>query len=215
MKVVELLRKVGSKAGLIQIEEASQTIEVTVWQKQVVSLQQLQEEAEKNELEALAAPPPEITIDFAHLFEALKIEKPAHGWTVEKLKEALGDSLSKNRQEAAAAASTILKSNQVPPEDIIKDAVNRDKALDSYEVFVAKKMEDRSASRKQIMEELRQQIRESEAQIEKLNISQDNDEKNFAEWQSRKMQQEEDLARVVSLLTSEPEITVGKAKKKI
>ena len=65
-----------------------------------------------------------------------------------------------------------------------------------------------------MIEELRQQIRESEEQVKKLNASQANDERNFEEWQNKKVQKEEELAQVVSLLTPEPEITVGKTKKK-
>jgi len=213
LKVVEVLRKVGSKAGLIHYDsEVAQSIEVTVWEKQVISLQQLQDDAEKKQREELSAPPPEISVDFAQVFDALKIPPPAHGWTVETLKQALGDALQKGHQEASSAATALLAQNQVPADDIIKDAVNRDKALDSYEAFVAKKMEERSASRKRIMEDLRQQIKESEAQIERLNLSQASDDRNFQQWQNKKVEKEEELAKVVALLTSQSEISVGKKK---
>lgn len=214
MKVVELLRRAGAMAGLIRVDDEIQSVEVTVWEKRIVSLQQLQQDAEREQQQGLAAPPPEITVGFDQVFAAVGIQQPQHGWTVDKLKEALGDTLSKDHQKAAGEASTILQSNKIPPEDIIRDAVSRDKALDSYETFLGKKIEERANSRKTLIEDLKQRIQESEQQILNLKASQENDVKSFEEWQNKKVQKEEELARVVSLLTQEPSITLGKNRKK-
>ena len=203
MKVVELIRKVGAKAGLLHVQDEVQMVEIEVFEKRIISLQELQQA----EQETLAAPPPEITISFPQIFEAIKLPVPAHGWTVEKVREMIR---SLGRPEAGKAVLEALKKDNVPVDDIIKDAVSRDKALDSYENFVAKKMEDRSTSRKRAIEELKQQIEESQQQIHKLQSSQSKEETAFRDWQNRKVQEEEELAEAVSLFTTDHGITVGK-----
>lgn len=203
MKVVELIRKAGAKAGLIHVQEEVGTIEIEVFEKRIISLRELQQA----EQETLAAPPPEITISFAQIFEAINLPVPTHGWTVEKVREMVR---SLGRQDAGKAVLEALKKDNVPAEDIIKDAVSRDKALDSYETFVVKKLEERSAARTRAVEEYHQQIAECQEQIRTLQSSQSKEEKAFRDWQNRKVREEEEMAEAVLLLTQDHGITIGK-----
>lgn len=213
MKVLELLRKAGAKAGLLHVEEEVKTIEIKIVEKKIVSLKKLQEEVEQENLSEL---PPEITVSLDSVFEALNLPAPPHGWGPERILQMLdSDELkSKSHKEAAEAVLVALGQSQVKPEDVLKDAVSRDKALDSYERFVEKKMEDRASSRKKAIAELRREIQESEDHIRKLEGMQSHDENAFREWQSRKIAKEEDLARVASLFLQDHGITVGNNKNK-
>ncbi|HSP07586.1 MAG TPA: hypothetical protein VLR94_10435 [Acidobacteriota bacterium] len=213
MKVLEMLRKAGAKAGLLQIEEETKTIEIKIVEKKIVSLKKLEEEVEQ---EDLSSAPPEVTVGFDRVFEAMNLQPPAHGWTVERIHQMLdsNEMKSKSRKEVAEAILVALGQNQVKPEDVVKDAASRDKALDSYEQFVEKKMQDRAVSRKRTIEELHREIKESEEQIRKLEASQSRDDAAFQEWQTRKVAKEEELARVASLFLENHGITVGNNKKK-
>lgn len=213
MKVVELLKKAGSKAGLLHIEEEVRTIEIKIVEKKIVSLKQLETEVDT---QSLTETPPELTVGFDRVFEAMNIPAPEHGWTIERIREMLDSNelKSKSHKEVAEAVLVALGQNQVKPDDIIKDAASRDKALDSYEQFVERKLHDRSLSRKTATVDLRHQIQECEDQIRKLDAAQFQDEEAFREWQKQKVAKEEELARVASLFLDNHGITVGENKTK-
>lgn len=213
MKVIDLIRKAGAKAGLLQVAEEVRTVEIKIVEKKIVSLKELQSETEK---ETLAEMPAEITISFDRVFEALNLPVPEHGWTAEKVAQLLhSDEIkSKAHKEAAEAILVILGQNQVKPNDILQDALNRDHALDSYENFVEKKMQERSAARKKAETILHQRIQECEDEIRKLEAAQTRDAAALSEWQAQKVAKEEELARVASLFLQDHGITVGNNKKK-
>lgn len=213
MKVVELLKKAGSKAGLLHIEEEVKTFEIKIVEKKIVSLKQLETEVDTQDL---TEAPPELTVGLDRVFEAMNLPAPEHGWTVERIREMLdSDPLkSKPQKEAAEAVLVALGQNQVKPDDIIKDAAARDKALDSYEQFVERKLHDRAESRKSATANLRREIQECEDQIRKLDAAQSHDEEMFREWQKQKVAKEEELARVASLFLEHHGITVGENKNK-
>ena len=208
-----MLKKAGAKAGLLHVEEEVRTIEIKIVEKKIVSLKQLQDHAEQ---EDLSEAPPEITVGFDRVFEAMSLPSPAHGWSYERILDMLNsDELkSKSHKEAAEAVLVAMGQNQVKPEDVLKDVVSRDKALDSYEQFVEKKVQDRAASRGKAVAGLRRQIQESEEQIKKLEASQSREETVFHDWQRRKVAKEEELARVASLFLQDHGITIGNNKNK-
>ena len=178
MKVLELLKKAGSKTGLLHIEEQVQTFEIKIVERRIISLKELQSESEHTDL---TKSPPELTVSFDRVFEAMNLPAPEHGFTIERICEMLDSQeiKSKPRKEAAEAILVALGQNQVKPEDIVKDAVARDKALDSYEDFVDKKILDRAKQRKSAAADLKHKIQEHEEQIHKLETAQARDEASF------------------------------------
>lgn len=212
MKVLELLRKAGAKAGLLHVEDEVKTVEIKLVAARIVSLKELQSE---NEHTDLTKAPPELTVSFDRVFEAMNLPAPEHGFTIERICEMLDsqDIKSKPRKEAVEAILVALGQNQVKPEDIIKDAVTRDKALDSYEEFVDKKILDRAKQRKSAAADLKRKIQECEEQIHKLETAEARDEATFREWQKQKIAKEEELARVASLFLENHGVSVGNKNK--
>ena len=211
MKVTEFLKTVGAKVGLIRIVEEVRVIEFSSLQTRSVSLNDLMQEFEGTREENVAGSAIELSIDFDQIFQAVNLPPFQHGWNAEKVKELLNSDQFKTLKpnEAKQALLETLHKNQVPVEDIVRDAVHRDKALDSYEEFVTKKLQDRASARQQEIGRMEEQIKDCQERISEIRSSQSKDEESFKEWLQKKIEKEEDLVRVVSLIAEEPGISVG------
>lgn len=206
MKVGDFVRELGIKAGLLHLEEKERAEEVAEISTRVLSLKALMEE----EGEPLTRPPAELSIKFEQLFAALPA--CAHGWTVEKVRELLASETLKNlpRTDLEKAVKEELSKAQVPVEDIVKDALNRDRALDSYQESLEKKFKDREQSVHDRIRELQQEIEDCQKQISELKSSEESSRRLLQEWVDQKSRIEEDMVSVVSLLSDAHGITVTK-----
>ena len=87
---------------------------------------------------------------FDKVFEAAGIKPGRHGWTVERLQRPAAARASSSRMDRAAAQKALLARSgrrRSHVEDLVKDAVARDQALDAFEEFVRGKMDDRMEAR--------------------------------------------------------------------
>jgi hypothetical protein len=100
---------------------------------------------------------------------------------------------------------------QVPVEDIIKDAVSRDQALDSFEQIVHNKLLTLVSSGKNKITELEAEIVEKQGQIKDLRSSIRNYKDTYKNWLCRKTAKEEELLEVVSVIADKQEISLGPA----
>lgn len=157
----------------------------------------------------------ELSISFAEIFKALKISTPAHGWDVDKVLTAISTPQFKaiDAATAKAAMQAMLAASGVPPEDIVQDAVGRDKALDAYEEYAAKKLAERLATHTQDVQTLQKQIAQCETEIARVKTSMTQAEEAFKAWQVKKAEKEEELVKVVSMLTAESKISVSNLNK--
>ena len=153
----------------------------------------------------------ELTIDFAQIYAALKIPTPAHGWNVEKVSAAIASPHFKTLDAATkkAALLAMLGASNAEPKDIVEDAARRDQALDAYEGFARKKLADRVAGVRQAIAEEEERIRLATQAIERHKQAMGEEEQGFSHWLTKKVEQEEELVRVVSLLTDQSVISVG------
>lgn len=153
----------------------------------------------------------ELMIDFGQIYAALKIPVPAHGWNVDKVKAAISNphfaTLDAPTKKAALLA--MLGASNADPKDIVEDAVRRDQALDKYEEFARKKLADRVTGVRQAIAEEEERIKLATQAIERHKQSLGEEEQSFDAWLKKKIEQEEELVRVVSLLTDQSVISVG------
>ena len=216
MKVLKFLEQVAAKAKLIQIaddtkEQQSQTVS---FETTVISLSQLiiekEEEADNN------AGGPELNVSFENIYNALKVAAPQDGWNVDKVLQTLAaeDIKDLSSDKAKKVIKEILVKNNIGIQEIIKDAVNRDKALDTYEQFVYSKLQERTKSRDNQIEELKRQIEDCNKNIGQLEALQSKDKNSFQQWVVKKVEKEEVLVKVVGLLTSDSLISIGQVTPK-
>ncbi len=207
MKVLEFLKKLAANAKLIQIIEETEQEKKSKIETLRISLPHLIRKKELQENESA----PELNTPFDKIYELYKIKPPAHGWDIDKVVNMLSSRGFKeiNCPEAKKALQDIAAGNNILSQDIIKDALSRDQALDSYEQFVYKRIQERIKTREGKRDSLNQKIQECRQEISQLESAQARDKEGFEKWVGKKVLKEEELVNVVSLLTSDNLISVG------
>ena len=157
--------------------------------------------------------PAQGAVDLGQVYDAAKIETPAHGYTVLKVAHMLesehirtlpGDVKRKSILVALDAAG-------VKVTEIVDDAVRRDRALDTYERVLQKHLEEReaetAAENQRLEEDIARHAAELRARIEANARALDADRQEFRSWQQQKRQEEAAIADAVSYFVSESPIT--------
>lgn len=156
--------------------------------------------------------------DFASIYKASGIKEPPHGFTAYKVLEILSspDFAALDAKAKAAALSGFLRMNPsgaVPIEDVIQDALARDKALDGFEGFLRMKLEARNADREKENAELQAGIDElARKNREKIQANLEaiaKEQERFASWQARKRIEEQKLFEAVGPFVERNPVSVG------
>lgn len=212
MKVLEFLKRLAANAKIIQIIEETEQKNNLQIETLSISLPHLIRKKELQENGTV----PELNIAFDKIYELYEIKPPAHGWDLDKVVNTLSSAGFKeiNCPEAKKALQDIVAGNNIPPQDIIKDAVSRDQALDSYEQLVYNRIQERIKTREEKIDTLKQQIKECRQEISRLESAQLGDKEGFQKWVEKKVLKEEELVNVVSLLTPDNLISIGPVSNK-
>jgi hypothetical protein len=209
MSFWDLLQNLGDRLGLLETAVRPAGQPAVKIQTRTVTLAELTTEIRVEEVRALADLPAELSVPFEKIYETAGIQPPPSGWTLDRLKQYLLTDAFKNKDRAIiqTAILNILKSEQASVEDVVKDAMARDKALDSFESFVQKKMDARSATRERKRAEIESQISALQAELEKVTEEAKADQQRWHEWRGKKRAQERDMANAVSYLVDRKIIT--------
>ena len=168
--------------------------------------------------EGTPAPVPEAVVsdpDLETVYRSARIEVPPHGYTVFKVADML-------RSEHLQALPTDVKRRSilvalegagVSVDDIVRDAVRRDQALDTYERVLEKHHEDvanRIATENQQLEsEIAQRVAELRARIDENNKAVAADQAELQAWRARKQQHERAIADAVAYFVTENPVSVA------
>ncbi len=214
MKVLELLKRFAANAKIIKIIEEARKEEPACIEALTVSLPELIAKKSEEDL-AKNFRVPETEIRFDEIFAACKITAPAHGWTVDTVTQFLASEANRksDRETLKKTLLDTLVSNNSPPQDIIKDAVSRDRTLDAYEQFVYKKVRERTGAMDREISALKEEIEEAKSTIGRLELAKVEEDDIFQQWVAKKVAMEESMANAVSLLTSDGVISVGPTTK--
>jgi hypothetical protein len=160
-----------------------------------------------------------VPIDLSAVYDAAKIDAPAHGYTVLKVAEMLQNEHIRTLPADVKRKSVMvaLDAAGVKVTEIVEDAVRRDRALDTYERVLQKSLEDirarTAADNQKIEEEIAQRAAELRARIDENTRKAKREEEEFLAWQTRKHQEEETIATAVSYFVSESPITTARTAK--
>lgn len=167
--------------------------------------------------ETIVIPPAQGAVDLGQVYDAAKIETPAHGYTVLKVARMLesehirslpGDVKRKSILVALDAAG-------VKVTEIVDDAVRRDRALDTYERVLQKHLEEReaetAAENQRLEEDIARHAAELRARIDANARALDVDRQEFRTWQQQKRQEEAAIADAVGYFVSESPITTTRS----
>ncbi len=161
-------------------------------------------------LEAPAAGP----VDLADVYESARIPVPAHGYTVLKVAEMLGSEHLQSLEPDVKRKSILvaLDAAGVSVTEIVEDAVRRDRALDTFERVLEKRLNDLraevEAENRRLEEEIARRVAELRAQVDANRSRVEQEAREFHAWRARKQQEEAAIAAAIGHFVSENPITV-------
>lgn len=210
MSLLDGLRSLGGKLGLIQTAPETAPAAPTKVVSRSVTLQALTTEVRAEEVRVLAELPAELSVGFDKVFETAGILPPAHGWTIERLQQLLRTEQFRamDRESAQKAILGLLSAVQAQVEDIVKDAIGRDQAIDKFAMYVRQKMDDRTVARQRKVSDLEEQVRGLEKERARLLEEMAADQERWQEWKSKKLACEKEMAWALSYLLDRPVVTM-------
>ena len=167
--------------------------------------------------ETAFATPVTTPTDLAEIYASAQIATPAHGYSVLKVAEMLQSEHIRSLPAEVKQKSIMvaLDAAGVKVAEIIEDAVQRDRALDTYERVLQKHLEDlraaKSAENRRIEEEINQRVAELRARVDQNDAELTAEQNNLLAWRVRKRQEEDRIAEAVGYFVSEDPITTSTA----
>ena len=154
---------------------------------------------------------------FDEIYRAAEIQPPSHGYTITKIAEMLASERVRALPAEVKKNSVLLALDAagVKIEEVIEDAVRRDRALDAFERVQQKALDDLQAAKErdnaEIQAELDRLIEEHKARIQANNDQVAKEKERFYAWRLQKQQEEQKLSDSVSYFVVENPITTGAA----
>ena len=146
-----------------------------------------------------------------------EIRPPAHGYTILKVAEMLQSEHIRELPPEVKRKSVLLalEAARVKIEEVIQDAVQRDKALDAFERAQQKALEElearKSRENRQIQQELDRLIAEHQARIKGNSDEVAREKERFFGWRLKKQQEEQSIADAVGYFLTDNPITTQRA----
>lgn len=165
------------------------------------------------EAEAVFTTPVRDPTAFEDIYRSAKIPTPDHDYTVLKIAEMLQSDHIKALSADVKKKSILvaLDAAGVTVAEIVEDAVQRDRALDTYERVLQKNLErlraDKDAENRALQEELNVRMKELRARIEANEKEVSTEQDQLLAWRKQKHREEDRIAEAVSYFVSENPIT--------
>ena len=147
------------------------------------------------------------------IYRSAQIVAAGHGYTVLKVAEMLQSEHIRSLPSEVKRKSILvaLDAAGVTVNEIVEDAVRRDRALDTYERVLQKNLEElrtqKDAENAQLEEEIARRQAELRARIESNNQEVSREVESLRAWQVRKQNEEQRIAEAVSHFVSENPVT--------
>ena len=208
MGLLDLLQSLGGRLGILEMSQDKATSPAKI-RTRIVTLAELMTEIRSEEVRALVELPAELSIPLEKVFEAAGIQPQA--WTVDRLRQLLWSGAFKDQPRDVAQKLVLetLSSEKASAEDIIKDAIARDKVLDAFETHARKKMDERNAAVERRIGEIGENIRRLQGEMAELEARRKSDREKWAEWKKQKQECEKEMAWAVGYLIDRPVITIA------
>ena len=208
MSFLKFLEGIGDRLGILEAVSCPASRPAAI-QKRTLTLEELTSEIRSGEVRALAGLPAELTIPFEDIFKSAGISPGPQGWTVDKLMQFVASEPFKNksREEIQRSVLDRLHSEGVPVEDVIKDAIARDQALDAFEAVVRAKLHGQAEERNRRIQEIHLLIADLQEESAELSKRLKVEEEKWREWKRLKRARERELASVVGYIVDHSVIT--------
>jgi hypothetical protein len=210
MGLFDQLQTLGRRLKIIEAGPAKPGPQVAKITTRNITLSELATEVKAKDVQALSELPAELSVEFEKVFQAAGVPSDPKSWTIERLKQLLRSDPFKNLDRSAAQKALLAKlaEEKTQAEDLVKDALARDQALDAFENFVRKKMEERSAARERKIAEKESQVRALQEECRRMKEENKIDGQHWKKWHRKKSDYEKELAWAVGYLLEKPVISV-------
>src|SRR5260370_28345225 len=152
---------------------------------------------------------------FDEVYRAAEIQPPPHGYTIMKIADMLQSERIRTLPAEVKKSSILLALDAagVKIEEVIEDAVKRDRALDGFERVQQKALDELDARKAeegaQIQAELDRLTEEHKARIQANKDEVAKEKERFYAWRLQKQQEEQKISDSVSYFVVENPITTG------
>ena len=152
---------------------------------------------------------------FDEIYAAAEIQPPPHGFTIFKIAEMLQSEHIRSLPAGVKKSSILvaLDASGVKVQEIIEDAVRRDRALDTFERLQQKALDELEASKnednRRIQEEIDRIVAEHRARIQANSAEVAGAKEKFYSWRVQKQQEEQRISEAVSYFVTENPITAS------
>jgi len=154
---------------------------------------------------------------FDEIYAAAEISVPAHGFTIYKIADMLKSEHIRTLPVEIKRSSVLLALDAagVGLQDIIQDAVRRDRALDTFETVQQRALEQLEArtaeDNRKLQEEADRVLNELRAKVQANNDEIAKERERMQTWRLQKQQEEQRIADAVAPFVSENPVTTGPA----
>src|SRR5579872_298964 len=152
---------------------------------------------------------------FGEIYDAAEIHPPPHGFTIMKVGEMLRSEHIRNLPKDVKRSSVLvaLEAAGAPLQDVIQDAIKRDRALDTFERVQEKSVNDLEARKTQENQEIQTEMdriaAEHRARMKANSDEVAREKERFYAWRLKKQEEEQKIADAVSYFVTENPITTG------
>jgi hypothetical protein len=174
------------------------------------------------EIAATLAPEPKFSApisnptSFDEIYRAAEIPAPPHGYTILKVSEMLQSEHIRSLAPSVKRSSILLalEAAGVKIQEVIEDAVRRDRALDTYERVQEKALLElenkKNQENRQIQAELDKMVADYQARMRHNSDEVAREKERFFGWRLKKQQEEQKVADAVSYFVTENPVTTSK-----
>lgn len=154
---------------------------------------------------------------FEQIYQAAEVRVPAHGFTIFKIADMLKSEHIRSLPVEIKRSSVLLALDAagVKLQEIIEDAVRRDRALDTFELVQQRALDQLEAKKadenKKLQQEADRVLTELRASIQANNDAVARERERMQTWRLQKQQEERRIADAVAPFTTENPITTGPA----
>jgi hypothetical protein len=154
---------------------------------------------------------------FDEIYQAAEIAVPPHGFTIFKISDMLKSEHIRALPVEIKRSSVLLALDAagVKLQEVIEDAVRRDKALDTFEIVQQRSLDQlqarKAADNSKLQQDADRILKELQAKIQANNDEVARERERMQTWRLQKQQEERRIAEAVAPFASENPITTGPA----
>lgn len=168
---------------------------------------------------------PKITNSMTHaasfddIYKAAEIHTPAHGFTILKIADMLVSEHIRNLAIEVKRSSVLLalETAGVKLQEIIEDAIRRDRALDTFESIQKRSLEQLDTQKKtenlSIQAEIDRLVKEHQVKIQANNDQVAKQKEQFAQWSLQKQHEEQRIANALAPFVTDNPISTSTPRK--